>query len=91
MTVFRHRLTQFHAGIQLARWTFEIFKAEPRIAAHLPQPGQRGENLQFALPASEICNSGLHTGIIELLLILRQRDLSDIFFLGRKLLEDILF
>ena len=91
MTVFRHCLAQFHAGIQLARWTFIIFKAEPRIAAYLPQPGQRGENLQFALLVAEICNGGLHTGIIELLLILRQRDLSDIFFLGRKLLEDIFF
>lgn len=91
MTVFRHRLAQFHAGVQLARWTFIIFKAEPRIAAYLPQPGQRGENLQFALLVAEICNGGLHTGIIELLLILRQRDLSDIFFLGRKFLEDIFF
>lgn len=91
MTVFRHRLAQFHAGIQLARWTFEIFKTEPRIAAHLPQPGQRGENLQFALLVSEICNGGLHTGVIELLFLLGQRYLSNIFFLGRKLLEDILF
>lgn len=91
MTVFRHRLAQFHAGVQLARWTFIIFKAEPRVAAYLPQPGQRGENLQFALLVAEICNGGLHTGIIELLLILRQRNLSDIFFLGRKFLEDIFF
>ena len=47
--------------------------------------------MQFALLVAEICNGGLHTGIIELLLILRQRDLSDIFFLGRKFLEDIFF